>query len=232
MKFAHPRQAKTVADERRIEAIESRAERAAAGDTDAMADLFEAFHDPTYRYVYAQVRDHHLAEDLNGKAWLKIVHKIDTYSRQSGAGFPSWVYSIVKNTILDEYRAAHRKREVLTGDMLSGGGVTGYISQDATPEESVLEAERVQDLRADLVAALESLPAKQREVVILRFWGGLEVADVASVTQMTPANVRTLQSRGMRALKKLLPERVVLSVALHTTQEKVMTDAQATATQR
>ena len=214
----------TPADKARLDAIESRAAAAAAGDTDALADLFETFHDATYRYVFAQVRSQHLAEDLNGKAWLKVVHRIGSYERQSGASFPNWVYTIVKNTVTDEFRAAHTKREVPTSDMLSLGG-PDVVSQAATPEESALDVERLHGLREQVVHALESLPKNQRTALIHRFWGGLDVPTVASMMQMTPANVRNLQSRGMRRLAQLLPDRDALTMALDTSQEKVKANA-------
>jgi RNA polymerase sigma-70 factor (ECF subfamily) len=225
MKLAVPsRSSATPEDNQITNVIESRAAAAAAGDTDALGDLFETFHDATYRYVFAQVRNQHLAEDLNGKAWLKIVHRIGSYQRQSGAGFPNWAYTIVKNTITDEYRSAHHRRETPSADMLAIGG-PGLVSQSATPEESVLDVERVQGLREDVVKALECLSKNQRAAVVHRFWGGLDVPTVASVMQMTPANVRNLQSRGMKRLQTLLPDREALAMALNTAQEKVNANA-------
>jgi RNA polymerase sigma-70 factor (ECF subfamily) len=214
----------TPADVAQKKAIEARAQQAAAGDLDAMSDLIEAFHDATYRYVFAQVRNQHIAEDVNAKAWLKVVRNMGGYTTE-GAGFPAWLYTIVKRTIVDEYRTAHRGREIPTADMLAIGATMRAVSSEATPEESALDSERVGDLREQVAAALAALPPNQRRALIHRFYEGLDVPATASVMQMTASNVRNLQSRGIRRLRTLLPDREVLSVALNAAQEKVIANA-------
>lgn len=211
------------ADDRQTESLDELVMKAVGGCRDSMGELFETYHDATYRYIYMQVRNVHDAEDITGKTWMKVVHKIGTYSPQPGAKFTTWLYTIAKNTITDEYRRVARSREVPTPDMLAIGAAT--VSGEATPEEASLEAERVEDLRERAADALAKLPAKQRRAVVARFFEGLSVVQTADVMQTNPANVRNLQSRGVRRLSALLPDPQTLSVTSHTSQEKVIPNA-------
>jgi RNA polymerase sigma factor (sigma-70 family) len=109
--------------------------------------------------------------------------------------------------------------------MLSVGMPTSLVSQDATPEETALDAERVGEMRVAIAKALESLPPNQRRALVLRFFDGLDVVQVASVMQTTPSNVRNLQSRGARRLASQLPDLRLLSMRT-VGGEKVIANAQ------
>jgi RNA polymerase sigma-70 factor (sigma-E family) len=59
------------------------------------------------------------------------------------------------------------------------------------------------DQRA-VVAALQKLPARQREALVLRYWGNLKEAEIAEAMGISPGAVKSHASRGMAALTKEL----------------------------
>lgn len=60
--------------------------------------------------------------------------------------------------------------------------------------------------RSAPVAALGSLPPRQRQVIVLRYYGGLSVADIAEVLGIRPGRVKSHAARGMAALHAILTE--------------------------
>jgi DNA-directed RNA polymerase specialized sigma24 family protein len=73
-------------------------------------------------------------------------------------------------------------------------------SRPVTPQQAGPEA--------GLLAALRALPARQREVLVLRYFADLPEAEIAAVTGTRIAVVRTYATRGMSSLRAGLPENV------------------------
>jgi RNA polymerase sigma-70 factor (ECF subfamily) len=106
----------------------------------------------------------------------------------------SWVFSVARNLLIDERRAAAR-RPVAAEASLPERGEPG--SEDDLV--AGLDARHVR-------AVLDSLPEDQREVVVLRFLADLPLADVAAVTGRSLTAVKALQHRGLARLRRLLQD--------------------------
>jgi RNA polymerase sigma-70 factor (sigma-E family) len=134
------------------------------------------------RTAFLLTRDEHLAEDLVQtaltKAWFAW-HRIE--------GDPeAYVHEIVVRTYLTWWRRKWRQElptEVMPEPAASGGSPTDQA-----------------DARSDLWAALGRLPARQRAVVVLRFYEDLTEAETARILGTT---VGTVKSQASKALSKL-----------------------------
>src|SRR5262245_5147791 len=73
---------------------------------------------------------------------------------------------------------------------------------DPTPSQLVQDRERL----AAVVRSMEKLPAAQQEVLVLRFWGGQTLADIARHLQRSPPAVAALLYRGLQQLQRSLAE--------------------------
>ncbi len=58
-----------------------------------------------------------------------------------------------------------------------------------------------------LVAALRSLPPRQREVLVLRYYADLDVGEVARILRIGPSTVRSAAARGLAGLARVMEER-------------------------
>jgi RNA polymerase sigma factor (sigma-70 family) len=92
--------------------------------------------------------------------------------------------SYLRRSVVDRSRAALRQRAVRAGDL----------------GEARIEAER-----SALVSALWTLPSRQREVVVLRYFADLPETQVASATGISEAAVRAHAARAMSSLRAVLP---------------------------
>lgn len=217
-------QADTTTDTGQLEEVERLAVAAAGGCSDALGALYERYVDPVYRYVHVRTRDHAKTEDICSEVWVKVVRGIRGYQQRAG-GFPAWLFTIARTTSADHYRAADRRPETPTADMLHF-----YCpSMDVGPEEATLRTE----VAEQLAKALRKLSKPQAQCLTLRFFHGLSIAETASVMGTTIGAVKQQQLRAMRHLAAVLPEEIrSLGAAVNVThlqvQERPMAVARTT----
>ena len=102
----------------------------------------------------------------------------------------AWLYRVVRNGALDASKTARRRRHRET--------------VAARPERWFVEAE-VDGLDAEsAMAALQRLPAEQREVIVARLWGGLSFEEIAEVAGCSASSAFRRYSAGIDALRQEL----------------------------
>ncbi len=141
---------------------------------------FERLYRLAYRVAFRILGDRGEAEDVAQETLARAV------LRWSGleARPEGWVSRVASNLAIDRYRRRARQRDVRSGPI---GVVDHRIGE-----------------RTDLVAALRSLPRRQREVVVLRYLADLSEADVAEALDCSVGSVKTHASRGLAALRRRL----------------------------
>jgi RNA polymerase sigma-70 factor (ECF subfamily) len=165
------------------------------GDGEAFGQVYDAYVDSVYRYLYYRVGSHALAEDLTSETFLRALRRIDSFSWQ-GKDIGAWFTTIARNLVVDHVKSSRFKLEVSTADML-----------DADRGDDGIEAEVLGRLQsAALLDAVRRLKPDQQECVVLRFLQGLSVAETAEVLGRSEGAVKQLQLRAVRALAKLLPD--------------------------
>ncbi|GAA5031648.1 hypothetical protein GCM10023258_30010 [Terrabacter aeriphilus] len=165
-------------------------ELAQGGDTEAFAQLYDAYVDTVFRYVLVRVAHRALAEDLTSETFLRALRRIDSFSWQ-GKDIAAWFVTIARNLIADHVKSARFRFEVTTADMRDAD------ERVDAPDDEVLT--RLRDER--LVAAIRTLGPDQAECVTLRFLQGLSLAETAAVLGRSEGAVKQLQLRAVRALR-------------------------------
>lgn len=170
-------------------------ERAQGGDVTAVGELYDRHHTRIFRYLWSRLRDPHLAEDLTGEVFARMVRDMPRY-RPTGVPFQSWLYRIAHNLAVDHQRASSRREFV---PLYYAEGLEAKGRDLASEVERKLTAERV-------VVALGALDPIQQEVVVLRFLVGLSLREVAATLDKSVAAVKSQQHRGLVALRTALQE--------------------------
>jgi RNA polymerase sigma-70 factor (ECF subfamily) len=165
---------------------------AIGGDRDAFASLFELTLPSVYRYLYGRCGDATLAEDLAQDAYLRAMRAVQTSFTGGSTEFVAWMIRIARNRFLDHVKSGRVRWEVVVDEL----PVT-FARGD--PEREALESVAGTDLRR----ALRLLTNEQQEIVFLRFFQGLQIAEVAVVTGRTEGAVKALQFRALRALERV-----------------------------
>lgn len=161
-----------------------------AGDEDAAARLLERHQGAVYSLLLRMLGSAADAEDAAQDAFLKAFRALEGYD--PARPLRSWLFKIAHNTALDRLRSRGERVSLDDGDMPEPA------AEEATPEEL---AERAIDgaLVERLVAAL---PPLYREVLLLRFTEGLEVAEIAGVLGMPVGTVKIRLFRAREMMRK------------------------------
>lgn len=152
--------------------------------------LYRASRDDVFAYVATLLRDRAAAEDVTALAFERAFRRRRTFDRRRGVE-RAWLFGIARNAALDELRRRRRLATLLAepGDAADGP----RVGED--PAEITLR-------RTTVRAALDQLPARERELVALKFHGGLSNAELAIVLGVSESNVGTLLYRTMEKLRR------------------------------
>jgi RNA polymerase sigma-70 factor (ECF subfamily) len=153
--------------------------------------LYEGSRDDLYAYVATLLGDRSAAEDVTALAFERAFRRRRLYNPRRGSE-RAWLFGIARNAALDELR--RRKRtSPLVGDPFE----ESHVGEDAG--ETVLR-------RATVKAALAGLTPRERELIALKFHGGLSNTEVASVLKVSESNAGTLLHRTITKLRKACDE--------------------------
>jgi RNA polymerase sigma-70 factor (ECF subfamily) len=170
------------------------------GDASAFRELYSRIAPRLLHYLLHMSRDRALAEDLLQVTFLKVHRARGAYVQ--GADPLPWIYAIAHRTFLDAARKHNRSRVRLSRDGDDVPEPAAHISGKAA--EQVSDSERDPALARAAMEALERLPAKQREAVVLTKLSGKSVAEAAAITGTTPGALKVRAHRGYAALRKAL----------------------------
>lgn len=167
---------------------------AAAGKGDAAGELFDEYYPRLYRYSLGKLSHPLDAEDVAAETFARVLKDIGKF-RWKGGGFEAWIFRIAANLIVDRVRDRSRVEPVRD----SADGPSTW-----TTEELFLSSEDARIVRS----AVEKLPDDQREVLLLRFAGGLAAKETGDVMGRNANAVRQLQFRALAALREHLKQEV------------------------
>ena len=175
-------------------------ERAAAGDPDAWAQIYERFAGPLFGFFLHQVRDREVAEDLTAGVFLEALQSRTRFYGGTGA-LRSWLFRIARNNLIDHWRRSQRARSESFHEVEEAELARCTPMED--PESTAIIRLDQQRLRA----GIDTLSADQQEVVLLRLTGDLTSAEIAAIVGKSVGAVKALQHRAIAALARTLGEK-------------------------
>ncbi len=171
----------------------------AHGDRGAFDELFNRYYHQIYNYVRRSVNNVEAAEDVTQEIFLRVIKSANRFDPERK--FQSWIYKIASNEIKRHLKRAKLRQAISLNDPV-GDEEDGAERGDflMSPYESPEEYAERQAMAAELRRAIESLPEKQRQVVVLKIFEGLTFQEIAEVMN---APLSTVLSRMRYALDKL-----------------------------
>ena len=152
--------------------------------------LYRETRDPVYAYAMGVLRDRGAAEEVTAEVFERALRARGTFERARGNA-RSWLFGIARNATLDELR--RRKR---------GARVTDPHDLRDVPTGE--DEATVSDQRLAVRASIARLPARDRELVALKFYAALSNREIATVLGTSESNVGTRLNRVITALRKEL----------------------------
>lgn len=168
-----------------------------SGAADSLVGFEQLYRDTfprVYAYVASMLRDRAAAEDVTAQAYERAYRKRSSYRPARGSA-EGWLFGIARNAALDELRRGKRRASL------------EFDAEDlgAVPAEDLADL----SLRRETVrTALATLEPRDRDMVALKFAGGLSNREIADVLSISESNVGTKLHRTIERLRKACHEDV------------------------
>jgi RNA polymerase sigma-70 factor (ECF subfamily) len=176
---------------------------AVGGDLPSLERLLAWLRPLVLRYCRARVgryeRSFASADDVAQEVCLAVLTALPGY-RDQGRPFLAFVYGIAAHKVADAHRAVARNRAEPVAE------VPDMPELAAGPEQHAMRGE----LTSRMAVLLRVLPAKQREILVLRVVVGLSAEETAEAVGSTPGAVRVTQHRALARLRRALAAQEVV----------------------
>ena len=168
--------------------------------TNNVADEIAGVYDDCFRGIYGycvrRLYSKDQAEDAASAVFLRLVEEYGVLRHKSSKGLRNWLYGTANNVIARYFRDARRHREIVAA---------------VTRERQALSFQGVGgDDRLDwpvLYEAIARLEGRHQEMVVLRYFQGLETSAIAKILGMRHVTVRVGLSRAVKKLQSELERR-------------------------
>ncbi len=171
----------------------------AKSDRDAFGQLYEIYYSRILNYAYRSIMDVATAEEITSNTFFHALRAIHGYTRKTS--FRAWIYRIATNEVKMHWRS-DRNRRVRE---------ERYHSEPDSPDiyftlpDVETEEERRERMRTFICLRkmLETLPAKYRDVLVLRYFEELPYHEISRVLGKREGTVKSLVHRGIDRLRQL-----------------------------
>ena len=164
---------------------------ARAGDPDAWEALYRGVYPRLFAFARRRLATEEQAEDAVSETMVRAMVRITDY-RPGPAGLDGWLFGIVRNVVLEAYRAG--ARTTATDPQTLGDLARATVHG---PETAVLADEE----RATLVRAFARLSTDDQDLLEQKVVAGLDATQIAALSNRRPGAVRTAQSRALARLR-------------------------------
>ena len=170
----------------------------AQDSADAFADFYDEYGERVLRYLARRVFDVELAYDMHAEVFAICFERRRQFRGHTVEEEQGWLFSIARSQI-----ASYRRH----GEVERGAMVRLKLDRPVLDDESIDRLEELaelESLKPLLAAAMQDLPADQRDAVTLRVVNEHSYEEIAARQGVTKDLVRARVSRGLRALARAL----------------------------
>jgi RNA polymerase sigma-70 factor (ECF subfamily) len=163
--------------------------------------LYAENYNKTVIYVNFRIRDLQKSEEITNDAFMKIYKHFDEFDQSKGK-FTTWLYQIVKNTMIDYIRADYEKKYTVK--------VSGYVNDDGeetfqyTSDEATDEGLENAELSTKIEKAFNKLKPAYRNIAELYFIKQMKYDEIVTATGLPMGSVKGMISRCRELLQNNL----------------------------
>lgn len=148
--------------------------------------VYEAFQPKVMSYIRARVHGQANAEDLCADVFEKVFRKLPDYD-PAKAAVGTWVFTITRNTVIDYFRRSRPTEEL-----------DENLSDDTEVDESLLTQESL----SELASALRSLPQQLMDIIVLRYYDGKPLTEIAEMMGLSYGAVKLRHQNALMLLRE------------------------------
>ena len=145
--------------------------------------LYHEYSGRVAAYIGSRVSSREDAEDLCQEVFMKVYSSAESYD-SSKAGVSTWIFTITRNTVIDYLRSKKETSEL-----------PEELADESTLTDRTFEA---------LADAVSGLPREQRDIIVLRYYNGLTLKDIAALMGISYGMVKLRHKNALDFLKASL----------------------------
>ncbi len=174
------------------------------GDQSAIEELINRHRSKVYTYIFLTIKNQPLAEDLFQETFIKVIQSLRNGKYRDNGRFLSWVIRIAHNLIIDHFRKEKQMNSVSNDDTEVDLFNSKKLSDDNI-EEIIVNSQ----IKSEIRALINELPDDQREVVLLRHYGGLSFKEIADQTDVSINTALGRMRYALINLRKMIKEKAL-----------------------
>lgn len=177
--------------------------RAQAGDSEAFSELYNAFHKDIYYIALRETKDADLANDITQETYIEIIQTIEKLKEP--AAFVTWAKTIAYHQCTRYYKKKEVKHETLLTEDEDLPPLLDSIeeeNEDFIPDKALDNEE----FRRTIMSFIDSLPDAQRSAILMKFYDGLSIAQIAEIQGVPQNTVLSRINYGKKGIKKAVED--------------------------
>ncbi len=175
--------------------------RCQQGDIVGLDELVARHQGAAIRIAYLLTQDGATAEDIAQESFLQVYRASQQF--RTGARFTPWFHRIVLNTARQYMRTARRRRESSLDALQQTQPTLFPAKSEADPAVRAEQTER----QAATLEVLRALTPNQREVIVLRYYGGYTDGEIARILSVPGGTARWRLHTALRAFERIARRR-------------------------
>lgn len=153
-----------------------------------MEQIYTEYSGKVMGYIRSRVQRWADAEDLCADVFEKVQRKLPTFDLTK-ASIGTWVYTITRNTVIDYYRRTRPTSEL-----------DEKMPEDGSVDSGLLRSETL----SELASALRQLPQQMMDIIILRYYQGKPLTEIATLMGLSYGAVKLRHQNALQRLKELM----------------------------
>lgn len=154
--------------------------RFVGGENSAIEDIIYRYKSKVYSYIFITVRDQHLAEDLFQDTFIKVIRSLQDGKYNDNGRLLSWIMRIAHNLIIDHYR-----REKQLNTCSNTFNDQDLFNSPKFSDENIEQLLVNDQVMKDVRRLVDELPDDQKEIILMRHYGGLSFKEIAEQTNVS-----------------------------------------------
>ena len=175
-----------------------------SGDKKCIGVLIDRYKDKVYSYILLNVKNPTIADDIFQDTFLKVMSSLRSRSYSEEGKFLPWVMRIAHNLVIDYFR--YDRNNGMTSSDENEYVLNSTSLSDSTVEDRIVEEQIVSDVRK----LLDYLPEEQKEVIMLRHYGGLSFKEIADATNVSINTALGRMRYAIMNLRRLVEEKSII----------------------
>ena len=175
------------------------------GDKDSIEILINRHKNRVFTYILLIVKDQQLAEDIFQDTFIKVIKSLQKGKYQEKGIFVSWVVRIAHNLIIDYFRKSKHLKTYSSDDY-----EMDVFNIKKLAEENVEDLMITDQIATDVRKLVELLPDEQKEVIMLRHYGGFSFKEIADQTGVSINTALGRMRYALINLRKMIDEKSII----------------------